>query len=85
MTTVTLTPAQAQFAAEAVAQGRYRGVDEVVQAGLALLQQAQAEVAAFVASLEEAEAEGEREGFLTSEEVHREVTQLIDEMAKRQA
>ena len=76
MTTVTLTPEQERFAAEAVAQGRYRDVDEVVQAGLALLQQAQAEVAAFVASLEQ--AEGEREGFVTIEQVEREINAIIE-------
>jgi len=85
MTTVTLTPEQAQFAAEAVAQGRYRDVGEVVQAGLALLQQAQAEVAAFVASLEEAQAEGERDGFLTIEEVEREIDAIIEAAERRRA
>jgi len=85
MTSVTLTPEQAQFAAEAVAQGRYRDVGEVVQAGLALLQQAQAEVAAFVASLEEAQAEGERDGFLTIEEVEREIDAIIEAAERRRA
>jgi len=85
MTTVTLTPEQERFAAEAVAQGRYRDVDEVVQAGLALLQQAQAEVAAFVASLEEAQAEGERDGFLTIEEVEREIDAIIEAAERRRA
>jgi putative addiction module CopG family antidote len=71
MATVTLTPDLERFAADAVANGRYRDVGEVVQAGVTLLQRAEVERAAFVASLEAAEAESEREGFLTVDEVHR--------------
>src|SRR5271166_5564917 len=80
MTTVTLTPDLERFAADAVANGRYRDVAEVVQAGVSLLQRAEAERAAFVASLEAAEAESERDGFLTADEVHREMSDLLEEM-----
>ena len=41
----------------------------LVQAGVALLQRAEAEPAAFVKSLDDSIAEGERDGFLTAEEV----------------
>lgn len=82
MTTITLTPEQEQFAADAVAQGRYRDVGDVVQAGVSLLQRAEAERAAFIASLEAAEAESERDGFLTAEQVHREMNDLIEEMGR---
>jgi putative addiction module CopG family antidote len=47
MIQVALTPEQERFAADAVAQGQYRDAGAVVEAGLALLQEAQAEVAAF--------------------------------------
>jgi putative addiction module CopG family antidote len=82
MTTVTLSPELERFATEAVAQGRYRDLSDVVQTGLALLKDAEAEVAEFVRSLEEAQAEGERNGFLTAEEVHREMSAMLDEIAR---
>jgi putative addiction module CopG family antidote len=80
MATVTLTPDLERFAADAVANGRYRNVGEVVQAGVSLLRRAEAERVAFVASLEAAEAESERDGFLTADEVHREMRDLLEEM-----
>ncbi|HWX50486.1 MAG TPA: type II toxin-antitoxin system ParD family antitoxin [Roseomonas sp.] len=83
MTTVTLTPEQERFAADAVAQGRFRDVDDVVRTGFALLQQAEAELAAFVRSLEEAEAEGEREGFVTIEELERDMDAVLKAAAAR--
>ena len=79
MATVTLTPEQERFVADAVAQGRYRDASEVVQASLALLRSARL----FIASLQEAEAESEREGSLKIEDVHREMSDLIDELARR--
>lgn len=82
MDNITLTPELERFAADAVARGRFRSVSEVVQASLELLRRAEVERAAFIASLEEAEAEGEREGFLTAEQVHREMTELIDQIAR---
>ena len=85
MTTVTLTPEQERFAAEAVARGRFRDLDEVVRTGVALLQRAEAEVASFVASLEEAQAEAERDGFLTVDEVERRVRSAIAGAPARQA
>ena len=80
MGTVTLPAELERFAAEAVASGRYRDVADVVAAGLNLLQRAEAARAEFNASLEEAEAEGERDGFRTIDEVHREISELIEEM-----
>lgn len=82
MTTVTLTPEQERFAAEAVAQGLFRDLNEVVRAGIDLVRRAQAERAAFIASLEAAEAEGERDGFLDAEDVHAEISAMIEEMAR---
>jgi antitoxin ParD1/3/4 len=78
MDTVTLPPELERFATEAIATGRYRDVSEVVAAAVSLLQRAEAERAAFNASLEEAERESERLGFLTADEVHAEMTGIID-------
>jgi putative addiction module CopG family antidote len=78
MDNVTLPPELERFAAEAVAAGRYRDVAAVVVAGVSLLQRAEAARAEFNASLEEAEAESERLGFLTADEVHAEMSGIID-------
>jgi len=77
---ITLSPELEQYATEAVEQGRYHDVSEVVQAGLSLLKQAKAERAKFVTSLEEARAEAERDGFFTAEEVHRDMSATLDAM-----
>ena len=75
---LTLPPDLEQFAAEAIAAGRYRDLSELVAAGVSLLQRAEAARAEFIASLAEAEAESERLGFLTIDEVHAEMTGIID-------
>jgi antitoxin ParD1/3/4 len=85
MTTVTLTPEQDRFATEAVAQGRFRDVNEVVGASLDLLRYAETERAAFLASLKEAEAESEQHGFLAADDVHREMGEFIEGMGQQQA
>ena len=92
---ITLPPELDQFATEAVASGRYRSRDEVIAAGLSLLQEADAavtgffeslddaEVAAFAASLEAAEAEGERIGFRSIDDVMRDTDLLLDELDRQ--
>ncbi len=82
MATVTLKPDQERFAAEAVAGGRFRDVDGVVEASLTLLQRAEAERAAFVASLEAAEAESACGGFVAAADIHREMSAFIEEMGR---
>jgi antitoxin ParD1/3/4 len=82
MNAITLPPDLERFADDIVAQGRFRDVSEVVRAGMTLLQRAEAERAAFIASLDDAMAEGERDGFLTIEEVMRDADALIEEMAR---
>ncbi len=82
---VTLSPDQERFALEAVAEGRFRDMSAVVHAALDLLRQAEAEAEAFVASLEEARAEAEREGFVSAEDVHREMVAMLDEMGRSRA
>ncbi len=85
MSTVGLPAELERFVTEAVTSGRYRDISEVIAAGLSLLQRAEAARAAFNTSLEEAEAEGERGGFYTIEEVHREINDLIDELDRARA
>jgi len=79
---MTLSAEFEHFATEAVAAGRYRDVGEVVQAGLALLRDAETELAAFAASLEDAQVEGDRDGFVSAEDVHRRMTAMLDDIAR---
>jgi putative addiction module CopG family antidote len=79
MDDVTLPPELARFAEEAVAAGRYRDLSELVAAGVSLLRRLDEARSAFVASLDEAIAEGERDGFFSIEEVEREMDQVIAE------
>ncbi len=82
---MTLTPELEAFAADAVAAGRYRDMGEVVRAGVSLLRRAEAERTAFIRSLEEAQAEGERDGFYELDEVLTEVDAIIDDEAHARA
>ena len=82
MDSVTLPPELEQFAAEAVAKGRFRDVSEVVAAGVDLLRRGETEVAEFVRTLEDAQAEAEREGSWDANDVHREMAVMLDEMAR---
>jgi antitoxin ParD1/3/4 len=82
MDDVTLPPDLERFASEAVAAGRYRDLSEVVAAGVSLLRRAEAERAAFIRSLEEAEAEADREGWHELDDVLAEVDAIIDEEAR---
>lgn len=82
---VTLPPELERFAAEAVAAGRYRNVSDALAAGLRLLQQAEAEVAAFGASLKAARAEAERDGSVTIDELAAELDAIIAEETHTQA
>lgn len=85
MDDVTLTPELARFAAEAVASGRYRNFSDVVAAGMRLLQREEAEVAAFVDSLEAARAEADRDGWVSLDEMTAEMDRIIAELADRAA
>jgi antitoxin ParD1/3/4 len=83
MPNLSLTPELERFAEDCVRSGRYNSVSEVARAGLRLLQDAEARRAALLASVRAAEAEGEREGFLTLEEVETDVRRAIDGAAAR--
>ena len=82
---MNLTPELARIAASAVASGRYRDVGEVLDAALRLLQRQEEARAAFVASLDEAEAESERDGFCTTDEVDAELRGIIEEERRAKA
>ena len=82
---VTLPPDLEQFATEAVAAGRYRDTAEVVRAGVQLLQRAEAEVVEFVASLETARDEANRDGWVSLDEMLAEMDQIIRDTADRSA
>ena len=90
-----LPPELDQFATEAVTSGRYGSRDEVIAAGLSMLRDADTAVtsffgslddtqmAAFATSLDVAEAEGEKLGFATIDEVMRETDVLLEDMARQ--
>jgi antitoxin ParD1/3/4 len=69
MNDVTLPPELERFAEEAVAAGRFRNVSAVVAAGVSLLRRQEQARADFVTSLEAAEAEAERDGCVTGDEM----------------
>jgi antitoxin ParD1/3/4 len=69
MNMVTLPPDLERFADDVVARGRFRDIDEVVRTALALLQQAESYRAQLLVSVLAAEAEGDRDGYLTDDDV----------------
>ncbi len=69
MDATTLPPELERFAADAVAAGRYRDVSEVVAAGVALLRERDTARAAFLASVLAAEAEADRDGCVSGDEM----------------
>ena len=81
MDNVALPPDLGQFAAEAVAAGRYRNVGEVLAAGVGLLRRTEALRDELRASVMAAEAQGERDGFLSLDDVMRDADALLEEMA----
>ena len=79
MDPVTLPPDLQRFAEDEVAAGRFRNLSEVAAAGVALLRRAEAERAAFIASLEAAEAEADRDGWVSLDEMVAEMDAIIAE------
>jgi antitoxin ParD1/3/4 len=77
-TNVSLPPALERFTRECVAEGRYSNVSEVVRSGLRLLQEYEEERRKFAASIDEAQAEADRDGTFTIEEVLAEVDAILD-------
>ncbi|HEV2335999.1 MAG TPA: type II toxin-antitoxin system ParD family antitoxin [Stellaceae bacterium] len=77
-TNVHLTPELGRFARQCVAEGRSNNVSEVVRSALRLLQDWEEQRQRFTATLIEAEEEGDREGWLTVDEVRAEKQAIID-------
>ena len=69
MNAVTLPPDLERFAAEAVASGRYRNLSEVIEAGVSLLRRSEAARAELLASVYSAREEGDRDGYVTADEL----------------
>jgi antitoxin ParD1/3/4 len=76
-TNVHLTPELERFARGCVESGRYNNVSEVLRSALRLLQDQEERKAAFMRSLEEAQAEADRDGTYTIEQVAEELDAII--------
>lgn len=76
---MVLPPDLEQFAAEAVASGHYRDTADVVRAGLNLVRRRDTARADFIASLEAAQRDGERNGFHSLDNVLAELDDIIAE------
>lgn len=76
-TNVYLTPELEEFARACVDTGRYNNVSEVMREGLRLLQEREERRLAFSKMLADAEAEAEREGTYTIDQVAAELDAII--------
>lgn len=66
---MTLPPELERFAADLVAEGRYRDLSEVAAAGVSLLQRHEKARADLLASVLAAEAEADRDGYFTADDM----------------
>ena len=82
---ITITPELEQFAVEAVLSGRFRDLDDVVRTGLELLRRQEQTRTELVASVLAAQAEGDKNGYLTGDEVAAHVRQSIASRIPRPA
>lgn len=76
-TNVVLPPGLEKFARDCVADGRYSNVSEVVRSALRLLQEHEQQRRRFAQSIEEAQAEADRDGTFAIEEVAAEARQVV--------
>ncbi|MBV8534667.1 MAG: type II toxin-antitoxin system ParD family antitoxin [Alphaproteobacteria bacterium] len=77
-TNVSLPPALERFARKCVKSGRYSNVSEVVRSALRLLQETEARREQFEKTLTDAEAEADRDGTFTADEVAAEFDRILD-------
>jgi antitoxin ParD1/3/4 len=82
-TNVHLTPELERFARECVDGGRYNNVSEVVRSALRLLQESEQRRMQFEAMLRETEAEADRDGTYSVDEVLAEVDAIIAHHKKK--
>lgn len=76
-TNVHLTPELEKFARKCVKSGAYNNVSEVVRSALRLLQEAEKRKQQFMKTLRDAEAEADRVGTFTVEQVASEADRII--------
>ena len=81
-TNVHLTPELERFARDCVAEGCYNNVSEVVRSALRLLQEMEEQRRHLLEQMQEAEAEANREGTYTLEEVLAEMDRIIDDAGR---
>ena len=74
---INLPPDLEQFAAEAVASGRFQNVSDVVRTAVELLRQREHSRAQLLTSVLAAQEQGDRLGYLTGDEVAAHVRQTI--------
>jgi Arc/MetJ-type ribon-helix-helix transcriptional regulator len=79
MDDMTLPPDLERFAAEATAAGRYRDKADLFAAGVNLLQRQERARAELLASVLAAKEEGDRDGYLTGDEVASRVRARIEQ------
>ena len=77
-TNVHLTPELERFARECVETGRYNNVSEVMRAALRMLQEREQRLRQFNASLDEAVAEADRDGWISHEDVMAEIDAILE-------
>ena len=75
---VQLPPALEKFAQDCIAEGRYDDLDAVVKSGLRLLQVQEERRRRLNASLDEAIAESDRDGYVTMEQMMAEMDAIIE-------
>jgi antitoxin ParD1/3/4 len=66
---VSRKPELEAFAEQCVASGRFSDVEEVMDAALTLLREREKQRAAFIATLDAAREEAERDGYIELEDV----------------
>lgn len=74
---LALPPDLEQFVTEAVASGRFRDAEDVVRTGIDLIRRRETARADFIASLEAAQRESEKNGFHSLGEVLTELDDII--------
>ncbi len=84
-TNVHLTAELERFARECVESGRYNNVSEVMRAALRMLQEREERLRQFNASLDDAVAEADRDGWVSLDDVMTELDAIIDGAEKTKA
>ena len=85
MSDVQLPPELERFAADAIAAGRYGSINEIVTAGVRLLQRADARRDELLRTVREAEAEADRDGCYSIEDVEADMRAAVAESANHGA